>query len=135
MNWVKLLFLNRLFSFEFLNQLLKQLLLFLMKIKRKGTTIFINGPTNLKIPKNLADWIVLEIWSLDILISVDLLLLNAFLIFILCLIVSTNSWGRSFLSKFLKLYFTVVPILFLTSAFSFFNCDFTFTLLYSTIKY
>ena len=53
----------------------------------KGTASFINGPANLlsKDPKNPPDWIVLEIWALKSFISVDILLLRAFLSFVFCL--------------------------------------------------
>ena len=68
--------------------------------------------------------------------SVDILLLNAFLSFAFYLVVSNNSWGRSFPSNIFKLILKVVPVLSLTAIFIGFNClsvNFTFTLLYSTI--
>ena len=43
---------------------------------------FINGPANLlnNDPKNPPDWIILEKWALESFKSVDVLLLNAFLV-------------------------------------------------------
>ena len=100
----------------------------------KGIATFINGPANLlnNDPKNPPDWIILEIWTLESFMSVDILLLNAFRSFVYCLVVSNNSWGRSFPSKIFKLILRVVPV-FLTAGFSFLTCvsvNFTFTLLY-----
>ena len=46
--------------------------------------------------------------------SADILLLNAFLGFVFCLVVSNNSWGRSFPSSSFKLILRVVPVLFFT---------------------
>ena len=55
----------------------------------KETATFINGPANLlnNDPKNLPEWIILEIWALESFKSVDILLLTAFLNFVLCLVV------------------------------------------------
>ena len=49
----------------------------------KGIAIFINGPANLLYNdlKNPPDWIILEIWALESIKSVDILLLKAFLTF------------------------------------------------------
>ena len=65
----------------------------------------INAPANLlnNDPKKPPDQIILEIWALESFMSVNILLLNAFLSFIFCLVVSNNSWGRSFPSSFFKL--------------------------------
>ena len=62
----------------------------------KGVATFINGPANLltKDPKNPPDWIILEIRALESIKTVDILLLNTFLSFVLCLVVSNNSWDR-----------------------------------------
>ena len=67
----------------------------------KATATFINGLANLlnSDPNNHPDWIILEIWALESFKSVDMLLLNSFLSFVLCPVVSNNSWGRSFSSK------------------------------------
>ena len=89
-----------------------------------------------KDPKNPPDWIILEIWALESLISVDILLLNAFLGFVFCLVVNNNSFGKSSPSNILKIILKVVPVLSLTAVFSFFSCvsvSFTFTLLYSIV--
>ena len=55
----------------------------------KGIATFINGPANLlkNDPKNPPNWITLEIWTLESVKSVEILLLNAFLgsIFFPCL--------------------------------------------------
>ena len=61
----------------------------------KGTSTFINGLVNLlnNDPK-LFHWIILEIWVFESYKSVDVLLLNAFLRFGFCLVVSNNSWGK-----------------------------------------
>ena len=82
----------------------------------KGTATFINGPANLlnNYLKNPPDWIILEIWALESFMSGDILLLNAFLCFAFCLVVSNNSWRRSFPLKVFKLILVVVPVLFLT---------------------
>ena len=61
----------------------------------KGIATFINGPVNLlnndlKNPRNL---IILEIWALERFKSVYILLLNAFLSFVFCLVVTNNSCG------------------------------------------
>ena len=99
---------------------------------------FINGPANLlnNGPKNPPDWVILEIWALKSFKSVDVLLLNAFLSFVFCLVVSNNSCGKSFPLNIFKLILRVVPVLSLTAVFSFFSWvsdNLTFTLLYSTI--
>ena len=104
----------------------------------KGIATFINGPANLRNndPKNPLDWTILEMWALQNFKSVDILLLNALLSFVFCLVVSNNSCGRSFPSNIYKLIHRVVPVLFLTAVFSLFSCvsvNFAFTLLYSTI--
>ena len=112
-----------------------------MKLKyflTKGTVTFINGPANLfnNDPKNLPAWIIFKIWALESYKSVDILLLNAFLNSVLCLVVNNNSWGRSFPSNIFKLILRVAPVLFLTAVFnlfSFVSDNFTFALLYSTI--
>ena len=103
-----------------------------------GTATFISWPADLlnNDPKNPPGLIILEIWALESFISVDLLLLNAFLNFVLCPVVNNNSWGKSFPSNTFKLILKVVLVLFLTGVFSFFSyvsVIFTFTLLYSTI--
>ena len=126
--------LNHIFYFDFLHQSLKQLFLFLMEL----TATFISGPASLlnNDPKNPPDWIILEIWALESFMSIDILLLNAFLSFAFCLVVNNNSWGRSFSLNILKLILRVVPVFFLTAVFSFFrfvSVNFTLTLLYSTI--
>ena len=89
----------------------------------KGTATFINGPASLpnNDPKNPADWIILEIWALESFKWVYILLLNAFLGFAFYLVVSNNSWGRSFSSNTFKFIFRVVTVLFLTAFFSFFQ--------------
>ena len=59
----------------------------------KGIATFINGPADLlnNDPGNPPDWIILEICALESFKSVDILLLNAFLCFVLCLVVNGNS--------------------------------------------
>ena len=51
----------------------------------KGIATFINGPANLLNydPKNPPDWTILEIWALESFKSLDVLLLKAFLSFVL----------------------------------------------------
>ena len=80
---------------------------------------FINRLANLinNDTKNPPSWIVLEIWALESIKSVDVLLLNIFLSF-----VNNNSWGRSFPSGIFTLILRVVPFLFLASVFSCLNC-------------
>ena len=55
----------------------------------KGIASFINGAANFfnKDPKNPPYWIILEICALESFKSVNILLLNAFLNFALCLVV------------------------------------------------
>ena len=81
-----------------------------------GTGTFINGLSNLlsNDPKNPPDWIISEMWALESLILVDILLLSAFLNFVFGLVVSNNSWGRSFPSSIFKLILKVVRALFVT---------------------
>ena len=126
--------LNYIFSFDFLHQSLKQLFLFLMEL----TATFISGPASLlnNDPKNPPDWIILEIWALESFKSANILLLNAFLRFVFCLVVKNNSWGTSFSSNIFQFILRVVPVVYSTVFFSFFSCvsvNFMFTLLYSTI--
>ena len=104
----------------------------------KGTPNFINGTDDLlnNDPKNPPDWIILGILALESFKSVDIFLLKAFLSFVFYCVANNNSWGRLFPSNIFKLILRVVPILFLTAVFRFFNdvsVNFTFTLLYSTI--
>ena len=58
----------------------------------KGISTFINGHANLlnNDPKNTPDRTILEICALESLKSVDILLLNAFVSFVFCLVVSNN---------------------------------------------
>ena len=60
----------------------------------KGISTFINRPANLlnNDPKNLPDWIILEIWALENFKSVEILL-KAFLSFVFYLVVNNNSCG------------------------------------------
>ena len=51
----------------------------------KGIATFINGPTNL-LKNDPPDCIILEICALESFKSVDILLLNAFLSFVFCLV-------------------------------------------------
>ena len=78
----------------------------------------------------------IEIWAVESFKSVDILLLQAFLSFVFCLVDSNNSCGTSFPLNIFKLTLRVVPVLFLTAVFSFFSYvsdNLTFTLLYSSI--
>ena len=79
------------------------------------TATFINRPANLlnSDPKTPPDWIILEIWALKIIISVEILLLNVFLKFVFYLAVISNSWAdqsvanhfhQIFSNLFLKLF-------------------------------
>ena len=72
-----------------------------------GTATFINGPANLlnNDPKNPPDWIMLDIWTLESCISVDMLFSNAFLNFLFRLTVSNNSWGESFPAEVRRAYY------------------------------
>ena len=70
-------------------------------------------------PKNPPDWIILEIGALESFKSVDILLLKTFFSFVVCLVVSHNSCGRSFPLNIFKLILRVVAVLFLTAVFSF----------------
>ena len=86
---------------------------------------FINGNLVLNkgqsiLPKNPPDRIIFLIYVLESFISVDVLLLKAFFIFVFCLILSNNSSGKSFWLNIFRLIFKVVPVLFLTASFSFF---------------
>ena len=101
----------------------------------KETVTFTNGSANLinKDPYNPPEWIILENWALESFMSVNILVLNAFLSFIFCLVVNNNSWGKLFPLNVFKPIFRVVPVLFLPAVFSFFSwvsVNFTFNLLY-----
>ena len=88
----------------------------------------------LKWSKNPPDWIILEMRALESFKSVDILLLNAFLSFVFCLVVNNNPCGKSFFT--FTFILRVVPVLFLTAVYSFLSWvsdNLTFTLLYSTI--
>ena len=76
-------------------------------------TFFNNGPSNL--PKNPPDWIILLICALESFISVDVLLLKAFLIFVFSLVVNNNSYGKLLPLNISKLILKVVPVLLLTA--------------------
>ena len=104
----------------------------------KGTATFVNGPENLlnDDPKIPPDWIILDISALESFISVDIWFSNTFLKIVFCLVVNNNSWGKLFPLNILIFTLKVTPVLFLTTDFSLFNCEFdnlTITLLYSTI--
>ena len=99
-----------------------------------GNPVCNKGPSNL--PKKTPDWIILLIYALESFISVDALLLNAFLIFVFYLVVSNNSYGKLLPLNILKLILKVIPVLLLTASFSFLNWlsdNLTFTLVYLTI--
>ena len=83
-----------------------------------GNPVFNKGLSSL--PKKPPDLIILLICALESFISVDVLLLKAFLIFVFCLVVSNNSCGQSLPLNIFKLILKVVPVLFLTASFSFF---------------
>ena len=59
----------------------------------KGRATFIDGPTNLlnNEPKNLPDWIILDICVLDNFRSADMLFSKAFLSLVFCLVVNNIS--------------------------------------------
>ena len=59
-------------------------------------------------PKDLSNWIILDIWVILSLISVDLILANAFIILVVCLVVRNNSFGNSSSSNFFNLN---IPVL------------------------
>ena len=65
-----------------------------------GNPVFNKGENIL--PKKPQDWINLLICFLESFISVNVLLLKAFLIFVFCLVVSNNSCGKSFWLNFFK---------------------------------
>ena len=80
-----------------------------MELKRffaEGIATFINGLANLlnNDPKNPPDLIILEIWAVESFKSADISLLKAFLSSVFCLVVSTNSCGKSFPSNTLNLF-------------------------------
>ena len=56
------------------------------------------GPANLlnNAPKKPSYWIILDICVADNFISVYILLSNAFVILVVCLVVNNNSWGKLF---------------------------------------
>ena len=82
-------------------------------------------------PKDLPDWIILGIWALLSLISVDILLAKAFFILVVCRVVGKSSCGNSSSSKFLSVNVNNVPVLFFVADFSLFNCGFVSLLLAS----
>ena len=63
---------------------------------------------------------------------VDILLLSAFLSFVFCLVVSNNSWGRSFSLNILKLILKAVPVLF-WQQFSVFSVVYVIFYIYFTV--
>ena len=67
-------------------------------------------------------WIILDIWDLLNLISVDILLAKAYFILVFCLIVRNNSCGSSSSSKFFLFNLNVFPVLFFAADFNLFNC-------------
>ena len=104
-------------QFEFLHQSLKKLLLLLKELKKILLSELLLSLMDLLImmlvnndPKNPPDWVILEIWVSESSKSVDILLLNAFLSFVFCLVVNNNSWGRSFLSSIFRLILKVVSV-------------------------
>ena len=105
-----------------------------------GIATFINGPASLlnNLPKTPPDCIIFFICALLNFISVDKLLLIAFLNLVFCLVLNNNSCRSSSLLKFLIPNINVAPSLDLTAVFNLFNCTFVnlqFILLYSTIIY
>ena len=76
---------------------------------------------------------ILEIWALESFKSVAILLLDAFLNFVFCVVVNNNSCGKSFPLHIFKLILKVILVLSLTAVFNFFSWlsnNLTFTLLY-----
>ena len=90
----------------------------------KGIATFINGLANLlnNNPRNPPHWIILEICALESFKSVDILLLNVFLNFGFCFVVSNNSCGKLFQSSIFKFILRVVPVFFFDNIFHFFSC-------------
>ena len=82
----------------------------LITFNYNGNPVFNKGPTNL--PKKPPDWMILLICALESFISVDALLLKAFLTFVFCLAVSNNSCGKLFQLTIFKLILEVVSVLF-----------------------
>ena len=76
----------------------------------KGNANFISEPANLlnSAPKNPPDWIILEIWALESVKLVYILLLNAFLSFAFGLVVNNiheaDHFHQSFLNSFAELF-------------------------------
>ena len=51
-------------------------------------------------PKDPPDWVILDIWPLLSFISVEILLVKAFFILVVCIVVRNKSCGNSSSSKF-----------------------------------
>ena len=94
-----------------------------MVLAKRTPTNFINGPAYLpnKAPKNSADWIVLDIYVLLSFISVDILLAEAFHLFVSCLRVKNNSCGNSSSWIFSLVILNVVPAIFFAADFNMFS--------------
>ena len=75
-------------------------------------------------PKDLPDWIILDIWALLSFISADILLLKTFLISVVCLVVRNNSCGNCSSSNFSLIILNIIPVLFYPADDNFFNCAF-----------
>ena len=75
-------------------------------------------------PKDLPDWIILDIWALLSFISVYILLVKTFLILAFCLVVKINSCDNSSSSKFFLFNHNIVPVSFFAAGFKLFNCVF-----------
>ena len=72
-------------------------------------------------PKDPTDWIILGVWDLLSFITVDILLANAVLVLVVCLVVSNNSHGNYSSSKFFSFNINTVPVLIFAADFNLFN--------------
>ena len=73
---------------------------------------------------NPPDWIILSTWTLLSFVSVDILLMDGFLIFLFCFVVRNNSWGNYSSWEFFWIIFNVVLVLFFAADFNLFSCAF-----------
>ena len=75
-------------------------------------------------PKDLPDWIILDIWALLSFISVDIFLAKAFLILVICFGVRNNSCDNSSSLKFFLFSLNIVRASFFAADYNLFNCAF-----------
>ena len=112
----------------------------LIAIFINGNRAFSNGPRSL--PRNPPDWIILDNWAFDNLISVYELFAKALRRFATCLLVNNNLWVKLVSSSELPIIFydnlKTISVLFFIADFNLLSCEFdsfTFKLFYWVTLY